>query len=192
MMLSTLSSQKLEQENMSQEVSFWTQSQQLLMRSELGPTDNSSTQSNSYLARKMLPTISPEVTTQSVGKSSTFVQTELENQLTTVLDSKDSLSSVPSEEVLGLVWDLFYQRDSRLTMVKNPSWVSPSILLLRSLLLQSNLTILSFLPTLFWNILTSPSCQTTRPSMTSAEDNWTSRDPLIPTLTDWLPRSSPL
>jgi hypothetical protein len=46
--------------------------QLLLMKSELVLTDNSSTQNNLFLVKKMLPTTSPEVTTPSVKKSLTY------------------------------------------------------------------------------------------------------------------------
>merc|ERR1712167_176118 len=68
-MPSTPSSPRLVPESTSQELSSSISSQPLSMRSEPEPTDNSSTQSNSSLVKRMPPTTSPEVTTPSVRRS---------------------------------------------------------------------------------------------------------------------------
>jgi hypothetical protein len=70
MMLSTLSSQKLELESTSQEQSSSTSSQLSLIKSEPELTDNFSTLSNSSQEKKMLLTTSLEDITLSEKKSS--------------------------------------------------------------------------------------------------------------------------
>jgi hypothetical protein len=79
MMLSTLSSVKLVPVNTSQDVYSLISNQLLSMKSELVLTDNSSTQNNLFLVKKMPLTISLEVTIPSVKKSSISVLTESEN-----------------------------------------------------------------------------------------------------------------
>jgi len=79
MMLSTLSSVKLVLENMYQDVYSSILNQLLLMKSELVLTDNSSTQNNLFLVKKMLLTTSLEVTIPLVKKLLTYVLTESEN-----------------------------------------------------------------------------------------------------------------
>merc|ERR1711881_557268 len=128
-------------ESMSQELSSSILSQQLLMRSEPEPTDNSSIQSNSSLVKKMLPTTSPEVTTPLVKKSSISASTESENLPISALVSKVSSFSTPSVVVPDPVSDLSSSRDFPSIMVRNPSSDSPSIHPHRSqLLLLSHTT----------------------------------------------------
>ena len=79
MMLSTLSSVKLVLVNMSQDAYSSISNQLLSMKSELVLTDNSSTQNNSFLVKKMLLTTSLEVIILSVKKSSISVSIESEN-----------------------------------------------------------------------------------------------------------------
>ena len=79
MMLSTLSSVKLVPENTSQDVYSLISNQLLSMKSELVLTDNSSTQNNSFLVKKMLLTTSLEVTILSVKKSSISASIESES-----------------------------------------------------------------------------------------------------------------
>jgi len=129
----------------------------------------------------MPPTTSPEDTTPSEKKSSIFALTESENSLITVLDSKDSWFSTPSEEELDLDLDLSYSKDYPLTTVKNPKSDSPSILPPKSPPLLLNPTTPFFPPTPFLNTLMSLLCLITKLSTISAEDNWTSKDPLTPT-----------
>ena len=76
MMPSTLSSQKLEPVNTSQELSSLILKPLSLMKLELEPTDNFSTQNNSFLERKMLPTTSPEDIIPLVKKSLISVSIE--------------------------------------------------------------------------------------------------------------------
>merc|ERR1711881_690466 len=114
-------------ESMSQELSSSILSQQLLMRSEPEPTDNSSIQSNSSLVKKMLPTTSPEVTTPLVKKSSISASTESENLPISALVSKVSSFSTPSVVVPDQVSDPSSSRDFPSIMVRNPSSDSPSI-----------------------------------------------------------------
>merc|ERR1712007_281771 len=73
MMLSTLSSVKLVLENTSQDVYSSILNQLLLMKSELVLTDNSSTQNNLFLVKKMPLTTSQEDITPLVKKSSISV-----------------------------------------------------------------------------------------------------------------------
>merc|ERR1712100_493838 len=108
MMLSTPFSLKPVPENTSQDPSSSISNQPLLMKSEPEPTDNSSTQNNLSLVKKMPLTTSPEVTIPLVKKSSILPLTESENSLITVPVSKVSWSSTPSEVVLDLVSDLSY------------------------------------------------------------------------------------
>merc|ERR1712110_1330135 len=175
MMPSTPSSLRLVLESTSQDVSSSISNQPSSMRSELAPTDNSSTQNNLFLVKKMLPTTSPEVITPLVKKSSISASTESENSLTNVLVSKVSSSS----------------RDSLSITVRNPSSVSPSTHPHRSPPLLSNHTTPSSPPILFLSILMSPSCLTTKPSTISAEEPLILRDPPTPTSTDSSPKSSP-
>jgi len=102
-MLSTPFSLKPVPENTSQDPSSSISNQPLLMKSEPEPTDNSSTQNNLSLVKKMPLTTSPEVTIPLVKKSSILPLIESENSLITVLVSKVSWSSMPSEEVPDLV-----------------------------------------------------------------------------------------
>merc|ERR1719456_1871930 len=96
MMPSTPSSQRLVLESMSQDVSSSISSQPSSMRSELVPTDNSSTPSNSSPVKRMPPTTSPEVTTPLVKKLSTSASTESESSPISALVSRASWSSTPS------------------------------------------------------------------------------------------------
>jgi len=79
MMLSTLSSVKLEPENTSQDVYSLISNQLLLMKSELVHTDNYSIQNNLSLVKKMPLTISLEDIIPSVKKSLIYVSIESEN-----------------------------------------------------------------------------------------------------------------
>ena len=76
MMLSTLSSLKLEPVSTFQELSSLILKPLLLMKLELELTDNFSIQNNSFQERKMQQTISPEVTILLVKKSLISVLTE--------------------------------------------------------------------------------------------------------------------
>ena len=73
MMHSTLSSVKLVPENMSQDVYSSISNQPLLTKSELVHTDNSSTQNNLFLVKKMPLTTSLEDIIPLVKKSSISV-----------------------------------------------------------------------------------------------------------------------
>merc|ERR1719163_43115 len=191
MMPSTPSSPRLVLESTSQDVSSSISSQPSSMRSELVPTDNSSTPSNSSPEKRMPPTTSPEVITPLVKKSSTSVSTESENLLTNVPVSKVSSSSTPSVVVPDPDSDLSSLRDSPSITVRNPSSVSPSTHPHRSPPLLLSHTTPSCPLTLSSSILTSPSCLTTRPSTISAEEPSILRDPPTPTSTDSSLRSSP-
>merc|ERR1711970_1067553 len=120
-MLSTPSSPRPVLESTSQEPSSLILSQPLSMRSELEPTDSSSTQSSSSPVKKMPPTTSPVVTTPLVRKSLISASTESESSLISALVSKVSLSSTPSEVVPDLVSDPSSSRDSLLIMERSPS-----------------------------------------------------------------------
>ena len=76
MMPSTLSSQKLELESTSQELSSLILKPLSSMKSELEPTDNFSIQNNSFLERKTLPITSPEDIILLVKKSLISASTE--------------------------------------------------------------------------------------------------------------------
>ena len=93
--------------------------QPLLMKSELVLTDNYSTQNNLFLVKKMLLTISLEVITLSVKKSSISVLTESESLLINVLVSKVSLFSTLLVVVLDPVSVPSYSKDFQSIMVKN-------------------------------------------------------------------------
>merc|ERR1712178_47814 len=181
MMPSTPSSPRLVPESTSQEPSSSISSQPLSMRSEPEPTDNSSTQSNSSLVKKMPPTTSPEVTTPLVRRSLTCASIESESSLISALVSKVSSSSTPSVVVPDPVSAPSASRDFPSITVRNPSSVSPSILPLKSPPLLSSPTTPFSPPTLSSSTLMSPSCSTMRPSMISAEETSISRDPPTPT-----------
>merc|ERR1712007_220780 len=191
MMPSTPSSPRLVLESTSQDVSSSISNQPSSMRSELVPTDNSSTPSNSSPVKKMLPTTSPEVITPLVKKSSISTSTESENLPTNVPVSKVSSSSTPSVVVPDPDSVLSFLRDSPSITVRNPSLVSPSTHPHRSPPLLSSHTTPSSPPILFLSILMSPSCLTTKPSTISAEEPLVLRDPPTPTSTDSSPKSSP-
>merc|ERR1712113_849545 len=191
MMLSTPSSPRPVLASTSQEPSSLISSQPLLMRSELEPTDSSSTQSSSSPVRKMLPTTSPVVTTPLVRKSLISASTESESSLISALVSKVSLSSTPSEVVPDLVSDPSSSRDFLLIMERNPSSDSPSTHPHRSPPLLLSHTTLCSPPTPSLSTLMSPLCSTTRPSTISAEETSISRDQPTPTLTESSPRLSP-
>merc|ERR1711862_905073 len=125
-MPSTPSSPRLVLASTSQEPSSLISSQPLSMMSEPEPTDSFSTQSSSSPERKMPPTTSPVVTTPSERKLSTSALTESESSPISALDSRDSLSSTPSVEVLDLVSDLSSSRDSPSITERSPSSDSPS------------------------------------------------------------------
>mmetsp|Transcript_35141 Transcript_35141/g.25615 ORF Transcript_35141/g.25615 Transcript_35141/m.25615 type:complete len:206 (-) Transcript_35141:709-1326(-) len=164
----------------------------LSMRSELVPTDNSSTPSNSSPVRKMPLTTSPEVTTPSVRRSSISASTELESSLISALVSRVSSSSTPLVVVLVPVSDPSSSRDSPLTTVRNPSSDSLSTPLPRSPPPSSSHTTpcSPLTPSLSTPML--PLCSITRPFTISAEETSISRDPPTPTLTDSSLRLSPL
>merc|ERR1719456_1359844 len=190
MMPSTPSSQRLVLASTSPDASSSISSPLSSMRSELVPTDNSSTPSNSSPVKRTPPTTSPEVITPLVRKSSISVSTESENLLTNVPVSKVSSSSTPSVVVPDPVLVLSSSRDFPSITVRSPSLVSPSTPLPRSPPLSSSPTTPSSPLTLFLSIPMSPSCLTTKPSTISAEEPSTLRDPPTPTSTDSSPRLS--
>merc|ERR1711981_918337 len=191
MMPSTPSSLRLVLESTSQDVSSSISNQPSSMRSELVPTDNSSTQNNLFLVKKTLPTTSPEVITPLVKKSSISASTESENSLTNVLVSKVSSSSTLSAVVPDPVLVPSSSRDSLSITARSPSLVSPSTHLPKSPPLLLSHTTPSSPLTLFLSIPMSLSCLTTKPSTISAEEPLILRDPPTPTSTDSSPRSSP-
>ena len=127
MMLLILFSPKPELESMFQEPFSLILKPPSLMKLELEPTDNSSIQNNLSVERKMQPTISPEVITLLVKKSSICALIESESLQTSAQVSKGSLSSMLLEVELGLDLDLFFLRDSLSITVRNLSSDSPSI-----------------------------------------------------------------
>ena len=151
------------------------------MKFVLVPTDNSSILNNSSLVRKMPPTTLLVVTTPLVKKLSTSVLTESESLPINVLVSKVSSSSTLSVVVLVQVLVPSSSKDSQSTMVRSLSSVSPSILLLKSLLLLLSPTTLFSLPTPSSSTLMSLLCLITKLSTISAEETSILRDP--PTLT---------
>merc|ERR1712183_664777 len=120
MMLSTLSSAKLELVSTSQDVSSSISNQPLLMKSEPEPTDNCSILNNSSQEKKMPPITSPEVITPSEERSSILLWTESENWLTTVPVFKDSWSSKPSVVVPVPVSVPSFWKDFPSITVRNP------------------------------------------------------------------------
>lgn len=183
-MPSTLSSLKLELESTCQDASSLTWNQLSLMKLELVPIDNSSTQNNLFLERKMLLTTLPEVTIPLVRKSQISVWIESESQLTNALVSKVSQSSTQSVVELDLVWDLYFWKDFPLITVRSQSSDSLSILHLKYPLLWLNHTTLYSQPTLYWNTLMSLLCLITKPFTISAEETSILKDQPTPTLTD--------
>ena len=155
MMPSTPSSLKPELESMSQELSSSISKQLSLMKLELEPTDNFSTQNNSSQERKMPPTTSPEVTTPLVKKSLISASIESESSLINAQVSKVSSSSTPSEEVLDQDLDLFFLKDFQSITVRNPNSDSLFIHPHKSLLPSLSHTTLSFQLTLFLSTLMS-------------------------------------
>jgi len=129
----------------------------------------------------MLPITLPEDITPSEKKSLIFASIESESSLITVPVSKVSSSSTQSVEVPDQDSDPSFLKDCQLTMVKNPSWVSPSTHLPKFQPLLLNPTTPFFPPIPFLNILMSVSCSTMKLSMISAEETSISKDP--PTLT---------
>merc|ERR1719167_813881 len=88
--LSTLSSQKLELENMCQEQSLLTLNQLLLMKFALEPIDNCSTLSNLSLGKRMPQITMPEDITPSERRLLIWFLTGSENLLINVQVCKDS------------------------------------------------------------------------------------------------------
>merc|ERR1719262_1874370 len=152
-------------------------------RSELVPTDNSSTPSNSSPVKRTPPTTSPEVTTPLVKKSSISASTESENSPISALVSRASWSSTPSVVVPDPVLVLSFLRGSLSITARSPSLVSPSTHLPRSPPLLLNHTTPSSRPTPFWSTPMSLLCLTTRPSTISAVELSTLKDPPTPTST---------
>merc|ERR1712151_116446 len=175
MMPSTLSSLRPVPVSTSQDVSSWILNQPSLMRSEPVPTDNCSTPSNWSPERKMPLTTSPEDITPLEEKLLTCAWTESESWLITVPVFKVSWYSKPSVVAAALVLVPFFWKDFPSTTAKNPNWVSPSTHPHRSQPPSLSHTTPSCPPTLFWSTLMSLLCWTTKPSMISAEDNWTLR-----------------
>ena len=186
MMPSTHSSVKRALVNMSQDVYSLILNQLLLTKSELVLTDNSSTQNNWSLVKKMLLTTSLEDITPLVKKLSISVLIESENLLTNVLVSKVSLYSTPLVVALDLDLDPSSSKDFLLITVRNPNSVSLSTHPHKSLLLLSNHTTPYFQPTLFLNILMLLSCLITKLSMISVEELLILKDLPTPTWTDLL------
>ena len=165
MMPSILSSVKPAPENMSQELYFWILNQQLLMKSELEHTDNYSTQNNLFLARKMLPTTSPEVITPLVKKLSIFAQIELENSLITALVFKDFQYSTQSVVELDQDQVHSYQKDFQSIMERNQNSVSQFIPHPRYQQQSLNPTTQFYLLTHSLNTPMLPLCWITKPSI---------------------------
>merc|ERR1712113_231368 len=180
-MPSTPSSPRLVLASTSQEPSSLILSQPLSMRSELEPTDSSSTQSSLSPERRMPPTTSPVVTTPLVRKSLISASTESESSLISALVSKVSLSSTPSVVVPDLVLDLFSSRDSPSITERNPSSDSLSTHPHRSPLLLLSHTTPCSPPTPSLSTPMLPLCSTTRPSTISAEETSILRDQPTPT-----------
>merc|ERR1712232_1167443 len=170
MMLSTPSSLRPVLASTSQEQSSSVLSQLSLTKSEPEPTDSSSTQSSSSPERKMPPTTSPVVTTPSVRKLLTSASTESESSPTSALDSRDSLSSTPLVVVPDQVSDLSSSRDFPSITERNPSSDSPSTHPHRSPPPSLSHTTPCSPPTPSLSTPMSPSCSTTKPSTTSAEE----------------------
>lgn len=192
MMLSTLSSVKLEPVNTSQDVYSSISNQLLLMKSELVHTDNYSIQNNLSLVKKTPLTISLEDIIPSVKKSLIYVSIESENQLTNVLDYKVSLFSMLSVVEQDQDQDPSYQKDFQSITVKNLNQVSPFIHPHKSQLPLLNHITQSFQLTPSQNTLMLLLCSITKLSMISVEELQILKDQLTPILTDSSLRLSPL
>merc|ERR1711907_670005 len=182
--LSTPSSPRLVPVSTSQDASSSISSQPLSMRSALVPTDNSSTQSNSSLVRRTLPTTSPVVTTPSVRRLLISASTESASSPINALVSKASSSSTPSVVVPVPVSVPSSSRDSPSTTARSPSSASPSTHPHRSPPPSLSHTTPCSPPTPSWSTPTSLLCSTTRPSTISAAATSISRDQPTPTSTD--------
>lgn len=178
-MPSTPSSVKQVPANTFQELYSQIQNQQLLMKSEQELTDNYSTQNNSFQEKKMLPTTSPEDTTQLVKKLLIFAQIESENQLITALDYKDSQSSTVLVVVLDLDQVHYYQKDCQLITAKNQNQASQSTHLHKSQLQLLNHITQSYQLTPYQNTLMLMLCLITKPFMIYAEETQILKDQLI-------------
>jgi hypothetical protein len=152
-----------------------------LMKLELEPTDNFSTQSNSFQERKMPPTTSPEVTTPLVRKSLISASTESESLLINAQVSKVSSSSTPSEEELYQDLDLFFLKEFQSITIRNPNSDSLFIHPHKSQLLSLSHKTLSFQLTLFLSTLMSLSSLITKLSMIFAEETSILKDQPTPT-----------
>ena len=181
MMPSTLSSQKPEPESTSQDASSSILNQLSSTKSELEPTDNSSTPNNLSQEKKMLQTTLPEDTTPSERKSLTFASTESESLLTTALVSKDSLCSTQLEEELDQDSDHSFLKDFQSIMERNQNSASPSILHPKSQPLLLNPTTQFFQLTPFLSTLMSLSCSTMKQFTIFAEEISILKDPPTPT-----------
>ena len=96
------------------------------MRSELVHTVNCSIQNNLSQEKRMLPTITPGVTTQLERKLLIWFWTEPVNWLTNVPVSRDSSSSTalvvePDQDLHHSSWNVLV-----LIMERNQNWNSPS------------------------------------------------------------------
>ena len=127
------------------------------MRSEVVPTDSSSTRSSSSRARKMLPTTTPVAITPSARSLSTSCWIGSASLLTSALVCKDSSSSTPSGVVLALDLHPFSWSVSPWTTARSLSSSLPSTLLPRFPPLLLSPTTQSSPPTLPWSTLTAPS-----------------------------------
>merc|ERR1712012_35151 len=137
------SSPKLVLASTSQELSSSIWSQLSSMRPDVEPTVNCTIPSNSSTERRTPQTTTPEDTTLSERRLSTWFSTGLGSSLTPVLDFKDSFCSIPSEVAPDLALPLCSWRGCPWTTARRVSSSSPSTLLPRLPLLWSSPTTLS-------------------------------------------------
>merc|ERR1712117_259866 len=134
------SSPKLELASTSQEQSSSIWSLLSSMRPDVEPTVNCTIPSNSSTERRTPQTTTPEDTTLSERRLSTWFSTGLGSSLTPVLDFKDSFCSIPSEVAPDLALHPCSWRGCPWTTARRASLSSPSTLLPRLPLLWSSPT----------------------------------------------------
>merc|ERR1712223_2055536 len=123
------SSLRLELASMSQEQSSSIWSLPSSMRPDAEPTVNCTILSNSSTERRTPLTTTPEDTTPSERRLSTWFSTGLGSSLTPVLDFRDSFCSIPSEVALDPALRPCSWRGFPWTTARRASSSSPSTLL---------------------------------------------------------------
>ena len=140
------------------------------MKSEPEPTDNSSTLSNSSLARKMLPTTTPVVTTPLARKCRSLPRQN--PKACRSMHWSPRIPRLPLRWWRNWIWFWFSPFGETLCRLRqeSPSSISPFTHHPKSPLPSLSHTTPCSPPTLSWNTLMSPSCSITRPSTISADE----------------------